>query len=1260
MTQENNNSTNLKTVIIPFHEFIANELGNNCIKPNDEILTVLLKREEWEGHDDGGETPTELSDRVKNWQPYDARKDRQQLTRVEQIQYQLKYGVKSLQLILGQAFYRISLVNAIMHRQYEQGVKVTSRGRATNILGVVKWNATYWPQYLKYYGFSGILNYCRAVLDYRRVFQLSVFTIAMGAGIMRFGLAQKLTKTQPTYVISAEKFSVQPKSKSEQNLLMAKVFGKKLPKALENPIVLYVEPLGLTNIQLRDEGTKEITNYPFIGLTPETLTTHRSARPMVPTYEGLEKFDADYLKAIRAASYLIDQETLKNVIDTGTVSENSIHSPNFFEKVDLNFFEYEEFDEKTDNNQSSVQELSQFFNPKMIRTLSTEGISIGTQPDWKMAGPKLQTNTLAVNDIYPLIDKYWLESKANQIHKTSADFQLENSVGKLTSAAYKTESEFDFNDLEDFDGLEVDEWDDFYFDRKSFRAKTADRENEKFNEFLMQTSMDELGLSKNGFPSLELKRINENLTKEQFKDLELIGGLLPSIFTWYAFYTLYQFRLNYIYNVRKKPEPILYTRLDHFGRLQNKVKLNEVVGIDGGGEAFDKLFSALQRARGMGLYLPTVLLTIWESSLSPLIPGELDNWLLTQRNKVRMNFIKHTTSKVDFLMPEVTLAQKMLSDPDKTSGYESRFHFLTNAVDTAINKMDAFEKSNSKMLSNLELTLQESKTKMSNIRHLQGLLPIMKVKELFKVTLKLLQLIENELSHSPVISALKPGRYGLNTLPKGMLLVGDPGNGRSFLARAIASESRLPVFKTESTRFLDVKFGVMRLMSLFRRVRDQAPGILFIRDIDLITIDRERTNSPELIQLTTQFLICFDGYYIGSEARPTQRKIFTLGSVSDITRMDPACLRSGRFEWVVNLRKPILGERKFLLLQKASQSPVQIDATIAWNYFGLMSEGFTNAEVVSIVNNSTLQAIRKNEFVHTNESLNEGLNSIFQLRWNQTVSKAADEGFFNELHLSEVINSNKLTVDYTMNEKERPFKTKCMHLLTTVKNWSPKNNPTEVSSLRMQNIGMSIQTHPVDYSQELIVELLDFMAEGAFIRQLRRCSPTNTFITQTSYSGQLGERLNKTFLKGCLNYRMENTLALIENPAQGLKTLSGTMSWEALNKTALKDLQQRTALLTSWYKSRMFCQLKPDQRSLTNRYGYNPNYQQTGSSSMNRFKDRIKARLRESTHQAHPLYAMSGSIRGTFGSRGYETRLQRPLTGPVTQMSQEFLNIQFK
>ena len=82
MTQENNNSTNLKTVIIPFHEFIANELGNNCIKPNDEILTVLLKREEWEGHDDGGETPTELSDRVKNWQPYDARKDRQQLTRV--------------------------------------------------------------------------------------------------------------------------------------------------------------------------------------------------------------------------------------------------------------------------------------------------------------------------------------------------------------------------------------------------------------------------------------------------------------------------------------------------------------------------------------------------------------------------------------------------------------------------------------------------------------------------------------------------------------------------------------------------------------------------------------------------------------------------------------------------------------------------------------------------------------------------------------------------------------------------------------------------------------------------------------------------------------------------------------------------------------------------------------------------------------------------------------------------------------------------
>ena len=92
-----------------------------------------------------------------------------------------------------------------------------------------------------------------------------------------------------------------------------------------------------------------------------------------------------------------------------------------------------------------------------------------------------------------------------------------------------------------------------------------------------------------------------------------------------------------------------------------------------------------------------------------------------------------------------------------------------------------------------------------------------------------------------------------------MLLVGEPGNGRSFLARAIASETRLPFFKSESTRFIDPKFGVIRLMSLFRRVRNQAPGVLFIRDIDLMTVDREKTTSPELIQLTTQFLICFDG-----------------------------------------------------------------------------------------------------------------------------------------------------------------------------------------------------------------------------------------------------------------------------------------------------------------------------------------------------------------------------------------------------------------
>ena len=91
---------------------------------------------------------------------------------------------------------------------------------------------------------------------------------------------------------------------------------------------------------------------------------------------------------------------------------------------------------------------------------------------------------------------------------------------------------------------------------------------------------------------------------------------------------------------------------------------------------------------------------------------------------------------------------------------------------------------------------------------------------------------------------------------------------------------------------------------------------------------------------------------------------------------------------------------------------------IAWNYFGRMSEGFTNAEVVSIINSSTLQAIHNGSFCHTNESLNGGLSKLFQLQLNKKIGNTVGEGFFNNLHTDELTKPQDLTFN-TFGERQQ-------------------------------------------------------------------------------------------------------------------------------------------------------------------------------------------------------------------------------------------------
>jgi len=459
--------------------------------------------------------------------------------------------------------------------------------------------------------------------------------------------------------------------------------------------------------------------------------------------------------------------------------------------------------------------------------------------------------------------------------------------------------------------------------------------------------------------------------------------------------------------------------------------MHEVMGVDGGLESIDKLFAGLQRARGMGIFIPTVLYSVWESAISPLIPSEVDNWLLKQRNNVTTKLLMRNIQKTEFLRPEPSLAESVLLSPQSTNRYEPRFKIVQNTITALNEKFETLDQENSLEISTLENQLTVQRSKISHITELKSILPFMNFKSLLKIGLKGLALIENELSNTPLVAAVQPGRYGLHNLPKGMLIVGDAGNGRSFLARAIASESRLPFFKTESTRFMDPKFGVMRLMSLFRRVRNEAPGILYIRDIDLITVDRERTNSPELIQLTTQCVVRADTYYIDSELRQTQRILRTAAS-------------------------------------------------------------------------------REKAVMPSNESVSEGLSSIVALHEITTVQDTLAGGFFDRLHKDQLENPQSSTYVSPTSTKHLPFRTKCIHLLTSIKDW-PKEKPvTNQSVLTMQNIGTSIQPKPLKYSQSLMSGLLDLMAELAFVKQLRRCTPGNSLVAQGTYHRHVALMLDTT------------------------------------------------------------------------------------------------------------------------------------------------------
>lgn len=236
-------------------------------------------------------------------------------------------------------------------------------------------------------------------------------------------------------------------------------------------------------------------------------------------------------------------------------------------------------------------------------------------------------------------------------------------------------------------------------------------------------------------------------------------------------------------------------------------------------------------------------------------------------------------------------------------------------------------------------------------------------------------LVEEKKELVEIVEFLKnPKRFEIAgaRVPKGVLLLGEPGTGKTLLAKAVAGESGASFFSISGSEFVELYVGVgaARVRELFSEAKKQTPAIIFIDEIDAVGRRRGQNKNggnDEREQTLNQLLVEMDGF-------ETDQRIIVIAATNRADVLDPALLRGGRFDRRIEVARPDLNARVEIL--KVHSRNKKLSENVKLEDIAKITPGFVGADLENLINEAAILAARKNSPIITMEDLDEAVDKV--------------------------------------------------------------------------------------------------------------------------------------------------------------------------------------------------------------------------------------------------------------------------------------------